>query len=109
MMTDASTDNLVASHATIRGHWRLPVLLLAIVISISAGSIWLLGSTSGLRWLAATLAHTSANSVSFDGVSGTLIKTMGAKTLVINSGNMRVTARNIQLDWRPSTLLKGTT
>ena len=107
MMTDSSTHNLVAPHAAIRRHWRLPVLLLAIIISIFAGGIWLLASTSGLRWLAATVAHTSANSVSFEGVSGTLINAMGTKTLVINSGDLRITARDIQLDWRPAALLKG--
>lgn len=105
MMTDLPSQNSAPSSAK-RYFWWLAVLLLPIVIAVSAG-IWLLASTSGLRWVAATLGHTSTGSVSIDGVSGTLLGPMGAQTLVIDSKDLRITVRDVQLGWRPAALLGG--
>lgn len=107
MMSGSSNPNSAPPATAKPGRWRLPAALLAIVIALSAGGGWLLASTSGLRWAAATVARISAGSVSLAGVSGTLLGPMGAQTLLINSGDVRVTARDIQLDWRPASLLSG--
>lgn len=104
MMTDSSSQHSAAQPATRHGWW-LPVLLLA--VAICAGGIWLLSSTSGLRWVAATVAQTSSGSVSIEGVNGTLLEHMSAKTLVISRSTLRITARDIQLSWRPAALLAG--
>lgn len=105
MMNDTASQNPAPQSARRRG-WRPAALLLSIALTISAG-VWLLASTSGLRWAAATLVQTSAGSVSIEGVSGALLGPMGAKNLVINSKDLRITARDIQLDWRPAALLSG--
>lgn len=83
---------------------RLRTLLLAVAITLSAGGYWLLASTSGLRWAVSMIAP---DTVSIEGVSGTLLGPLDAKTLVIRSGDLRVTARNVRLDWRPGALLDG--
>ena len=101
-MSDSPT-----SPPSAKRRWRLPALLLSIVLVLSAGAVWLLASTYGFRWAVATLSHSSAIRISFEGLNGTLLGTMRAKTLIINSGDLRVTARDIQMDWRPSALLSG--
>lgn len=106
-MGNPSTQNLVPTPAEKSRRWRWPALPLVAVIALSAGCGWLLASTSGLQWLAATVSHLSAGSVSIAGVSGKLLGPMGAQTLVIGSSDLRITARDIHLDWRPAALLDG--
>lgn len=77
--------------------------LLATVIALSAGVSWLLASTSGLHFLVATMAR----SVTLSEVSGTLLGPINAKTLIIIRPDLRITARDIRLDWRPAALLDG--
>ncbi len=82
---------------------RWQVLLLTAVLALSAAGGWLTASTSGLQWLAAMLSH----SVSITGVSGSLSGPMGAKMLIIDIPDLRITARDVRLDWRPAALLGG--
>lgn len=78
---------------------------LTIVIALSAAAIWLLASTSGLHLLTATLARTG--SISFTGVSGSLLGHMEAQTLIMSRPDLRITAHDVRLDWRAAALLKG--
>jgi translocation and assembly module TamB len=87
--------------------WKLPAMLLGLVIIVSISGGWLLGSTSGLRWVVATVTHSSVSQISLINVTGTLLGDMGAKTLVINSRDLRITAHDIHLTWRPASLLSG--
>jgi translocation and assembly module TamB len=82
---------------------RWLIWLLAGVIALSAGIGWLLASTSGLHFLAATMVR----SVTISGLNGTLLGQMGAKSLNISRPDLHITAQDIRLDWRPGALLKG--
>lgn len=85
------------------GAKRWSAWLLTAVLALSAAGGWLLLSTSGLQWLAATLTHR----VAITGVSGSLSGQMGAKMLIIDIPDLRITARDIRLSWRPAALLSG--
>ena len=102
-MSDMSTANSVAPRGTKR--WRMAAALLFIALAVGSG--WLLDSTSGLRWAAAAVSRISAGSVSFSGLSGTLLGPMSAESMLINSGDLRVTVRDMHLEWRPAALLHG--
>lgn len=100
-MSDPSRLKLVPQTAA---RMRWPVMLSAIVMSIAAGGIWLLASTSGLRWASAT----AVSGMVLEGVGGTLLGPISAKTLVIDNGkDLRITARDVRLEWRPLALLRG--
>lgn len=109
MMSDPSPDipSTPAVPTPAANRWRLPALLLAAAIALSAVGGWLSASTSGLQWLAATVARTSAGGISLAGVSGTLLGSMGAQTLIADGGDLRITAHDVKLDWRPAALLSG--
>jgi len=83
-------------------------LLIAAILALSAAGGWLLTSTAGLQLLAATAARLSAGGVSFDGVSGTLLGPIRVRTLVLDNGSdLRITAQDVSMDWRPAALLGG--
>lgn len=107
MMADQPPHNPVPPPIKKPGRWRWPALLLAAVIALSAGGGWLSFSTSGLQWLAATVSRISAGKVSFAGVSGTLLESMAMQSLIIGSSDLRITARDVRLAWRPAALLDG--
>lgn len=86
---------------------RWQAWLLSIVIALSAGCIWLLASTSGLQWLTATLFRAGSGGISLTGMSGSLLGSPRAQTLIIDAPDLRITARDIRLDWRPAALLRG--
>lgn len=77
--------------------------LLASAITLSAGCGWLLSSTSGLHFLMATMEP----GISFTGLKGTLLGPISAQTLISNQPDLRITVRDIRMDWRPAALLSG--
>jgi translocation and assembly module TamB len=105
MMSDLSNQDIKTKPATRYGRW-LSIFFL-IIVAISAGVIWLVSSTPGLRLLAATVTHNSAGIVSIEGVSGALLGTMSAKTLIVSRSDLRISVRDIRLGWHPAALLAG--
>ena len=88
---------------------RLLLAALAALVALPVIGGCLLGSTSGLQWLATTATRISGGGVALTGVSGTLLGgQMGAQTLILdNRRDLRITARDVKLDWRPAALLGG--
>ncbi|MDD4929615.1 MAG: translocation/assembly module TamB domain-containing protein [Gallionella sp.] len=74
-------------------------LLLAVVLALSSFGLWLTASTAGLKLMAATVTHLSRGSVTFTGVSGSLRGVMGAELLVVDIPDLRITVRDLRLDW----------
>lgn len=86
-----------------RQGWRFALLFA--VIALSAATGWLLATSSGLQWLASMASRSSGGALALQGTSGTLLGPMGAQTLIYTDGDMRVTVRDMRLDWRPAALL----
>lgn len=82
---------------------RWLIWLLATILTLTACVSWLLASTSGLHFLTTTMAR----NVTLSEAGGTLLGPISAKTLIISLPDLRITARDIRLDWRPAALLKG--
>ena len=81
---------------------------LAAIVALSAIGGWLLTSTSGLQWLASAATRFSTGSVVLTGVSGSLLGSMGAQTLILdNRSDLRITAHDVKMDWRAVALLSG--
>ncbi|MFZ3017338.1 MAG: translocation/assembly module TamB domain-containing protein [Gallionella sp.] len=101
-MTDISSYKAVLLHRAKRWWW------LAAVVALSAIGGWLLASTSGLQWLASAATRFSAGGVSLTGVSGSLLGSLGAQTLILdNRSDLRITAHDVKMDWRAVALLSG--
>lgn len=102
-MSDITPPNTVPPRHAKR---RFLLAALAVLVALSVFGGWLLGSTSGLQWLATRL---SGDGVALTGVSGTLLGgQMGVQTLILdNRRDLRITARDVKLDWRPVALLSG--
>lgn len=103
MNTQSSTNPVTKIPAKSRRGWLLSLLF--IVAALSAGSVWLLATSSGLQWLATMTSRSSGGALTLQGMSGTLLGPMGARTLIYSDGDMRVTIHDIRLDWRPAELL----
>lgn len=76
-------------------------------ITLSAGTGWLLTTTSGLQWLAAMASRSSGGVLGLEGTSGSLLGPLGIEILSFNDGEMQITVRDIRMDWRPAALLAG--
>ena len=88
--------------------WRLPVVLLVAFMMMATGiGVWLMTSTSGLRWLGATVSHLSKGDVLFEGLDGKLSGPMSAHTLRFANDDLLVVAREVQLRWQPGALMSG--
>ncbi|MFA7318271.1 MAG: translocation/assembly module TamB domain-containing protein [Sulfuricella sp.] len=105
MGTPASTNSFPQTPAKFRRKWLLSPLFF--IIALTAGSAWLLATSSGLQWLASMAARSSGGTFTLQGTGGTLLGPLGARVLSYRDGSMRVTIRDIQLDWRPAALLAG--
>lgn len=104
-MTDSSAHDAAAP--PVKKRWRLPVLLLVAVVSVATIGSWLLATSPGLRWLAATATQTSGGSIALTGVSGTFLGTISVQTLGIGPSDLRITAQDVKLDWQAAALLRG--
>lgn len=106
-MADTSTHKTAQPAAKKHGRRMLLALLLAATFMLLALSGWLLVSTSGLQWLTTTATRMSAGRISLTGVSGTLLGSIKVQTVIIGNSDMRITAHDIQMVWRPVSLLSG--
>lgn len=91
--------------ARFRRKW--PFALLFAIVTLSAGTSWLLATSSGLQWLASMASHSSGGTLTIEGTSGTLLGPMGIQELSYKGGDTHVSIRAIRLDWRPAVLLAG--
>ena len=88
--------------------WRLPVVLLVAFMMMATGiGVWLMTSTSGLRWLGATVSHLSKGDVLFEGLDGKLSGPISVHTLRFANDDLLVVAREVQLRWQPGALMSG--
>ena len=92
-------------NAVVQPAKRRLIGLLAGVVALFLVSAGLLATNAGLRALTALVSH--GGMVSFEGVDGSLLDAPSARTLIINSPDLRITAREISLNWRPAALLGG--
>lgn len=88
-----------------RYKWLLVVLTPCLVVA--GGSAWLVGSRSGLQWLAGVVEHQSGGNLSANGISGSLLDTFGMQQLVLRGEGWRITLHDAQLQLQPSSLLRG--
>ncbi len=76
-------------------------LLLAVVVS--ASSIWLVSTTSGLRFLLSSVSRISGERVIFEDVNGTL-RALSIKKINYSSDELHATIDEIELQWQPRML-----
>ncbi|MFH1494721.1 MAG: translocation/assembly module TamB domain-containing protein [Pseudomonadota bacterium] len=91
--------------ARFRRIWLFAILFP--IITLSAGTGWLLATSSGLQWLASLASSSSGGTLAIQGASGTLLGPMGAQVLSYKDGDTRVSLNTVRLDWRPAALLAG--
>ncbi len=93
----------------IRRAWlRIGLLsLLATAAVLGAGAGWLLGSASGLRWLAGVAQERSGGTLEIGGTSGALFGDFGAQRLLLRGANWRVEISQLHVQWQPVHLLQG--
>lgn len=86
--------------------WIKPILGVgAGLLLISSMLIWMGGSQTMLRWLADQTAARSGGELSLTEVSGSLYGPLKIQTLRYENSTIRITAENIELDWKPWQLL----
>ncbi len=83
------------------------VIVLAPCLILAGGGGWLLSSESGLQWLVSVIERQSGGKVNANGISGTLLDTLGMQQLEVHGDGWRITLQDIELNYQPSALLKG--
>jgi len=68
--------------------------------------LWLTGSESALRWAARQAEQLSGDSLTLGTVHGSLYGPLRVETLRFQTDEMRIEAREINLDWSPLALLR---
>ncbi|MEO7464610.1 MAG: hypothetical protein ABIV42_03960, partial [Nitrosospira sp.] len=86
----------------------MPITLLVAFMMMATGiGVWLMTSTSGLRWLGSTVSHLSKGDISFEGLDGKLSGPLSAHTLRFANDDLLVVARKVELHWQPGALMSG--
>lgn len=80
---------------------------LAIIAAVLAGTYWLLGSETFLRFAAGQAEQLSGDTLHIDGVHGSLFGPLRIDTLTFDTRAKRVEIRDVQLDWSPRALWRG--
>lgn len=83
--------------------WTWLGLLFASLVLIAGGAAWWLTSSSGLRWLATTVPE---DRLVIEGISGSLLGTLGIRKLTLITADFRLRAENVRLVWRPAMLAR---
>jgi translocation and assembly module TamB len=68
--------------------------------------VWLTGSESALRWAARQAEQLSGNSLTLGAVHGSLYGPLRVETLRFQTDEIRIEAKEINLDWSPLALLQ---
>ncbi|TNC98484.1 MAG: hypothetical protein FD121_633 [Gallionellaceae bacterium] len=66
---------------------------------------YLLGTTSGMTWMAGVMDRHTRGAFKVDGLTGSLFGGFTAQHLAFNSETQRFDARGIEVDWQPRALL----
>jgi len=85
----------------------IAVLVLAVVIALCAGVWWLVGTTSGARWLLTAIPRTPQFAVSAQSVEGRLLDRLVLSGVRMVAGERDATARRLALTWQPLLLISG--
>ncbi|WON74349.1 translocation/assembly module TamB domain-containing protein [Nitrosospira sp. Is2] len=105
-MEPSITEN--RSPKSVMQRWRRAGLLVLILVAMVAGfGVWLTASTSGLRWAGSTVSHLSNGQVSIEGLDGTLMRSVTARTVRLASGDLLVVGQAVTLNWQPGSLKSG--
>jgi autotransporter translocation and assembly factor TamB len=76
-------------------------------LSMLSLTLWLVLSTSGLRFIIQALHLLSSEQFNVNSIQGRLIGPINLQGLHINNNNFELKAQTVNLDWRPSSLLQG--
>ncbi len=88
-----------------RNKWLLGILTPCLVLAVGTG--WLVASTSGLQWLLGVVERRSGGAFNANGISGSLLDSIGMQQLVLRGDGWRITLHGAQLQWQPTALLQG--
>lgn len=84
--------------------WGSAAWLIVLLPGILA---WLFLTAPGLVLLGAILSIATGGGVRFDGLEGTLSGPLAARSVYLASGDTRIVARDVRLDWEADALLDG--
>src|SRR5437879_6007387 len=84
------------------------VAALALLGVLAAGAVWWLDRPQTLLQAARYAATQSADQVSFEGLSGTLLRRIHADRVLWKDGEQRVLLEDVTLHWSPAWLLLAT-
>lgn len=79
------------------------IFFLLLMLTLTASSIWVTISTTGLRFLLSTVSHFSGERIIFEDVNGTL-RALSIKKISYTSDDLRSTIDDIELHWQPQLL-----
>ncbi|MDV6345685.1 translocation/assembly module TamB domain-containing protein [Nitrosomonas sp. Is37] len=85
--------------------WFL-IFLLLLTVAVSASSIWLTTTTSGLRFLLDSVSRISGERIFFEDINGTL-RALSIKKINYTSDELRATIDEIELHWQPQLLFSS--
>ncbi len=92
-------------YLTRRNKWLLGVLVPATLLA--GTSLWLLATTSGLRWLIGIAERQSGGSMAVQGVQGALLQAVDMERLDLRGDGWRMVLHGVQVQWRSSALWRG--
>lgn len=90
---------------SVKKHWFL-IFLLLLAIAVSASSIWLTTTTSGLRFLLSSVSRISGERIVFEDVNGTL-RALSIKKINYISDELHASIDEIELQWQPRLLFSS--
>ncbi len=86
---------------------RLPLLSLILLLLLGLGLTWVLHSSAALRWGFSLASENLPLTIEAASLDGSLAGPMQIRGLNIVSGNIAVTAQDLELDWWAGDLLRG--
>lgn len=86
---------------------RLPPLSLLFLLLVGLGLTWVLHSSAALRWGFSLASENLPLTLEAASVDGSLAGPMQLRGLNIISGNIAITAQDLELDWWAGDLLRG--
>ncbi len=81
--------------------------LLTPLAMVAAGGSWLLGTQSGLVWVASALRQYGGDALEIEGEHGALMGRFGMRHLLLRGEGWRISAEDVEVRWRPVSFLHG--